>query len=194
MLKRILAVTCLIAITSFVGYRAGSAAPTEKSADQNSLAVRYAKAQLRLAELTLQKAQAMNRRVPSTISAPMIALFTDEVEFAKAQLDLAGRSGGFDPFQALLRRAELNLRNSETRLKKAVEADKLIPGTFDESDIERLRVNVELATVRLERGKSLVNAGAESKLQWQVELLNDDVARLKEQQAMIVQNRLSEFF
>jgi Tfp pilus assembly protein PilX len=194
MLQRILVILGLVMLASVVGYRAGAAAQPSKANDKDSLPVRYAQAQLRLAELTLQKAQALNHRMPNTITPGMIGLFSDDVEFAKAQLQAVKSTGKLDSFQGLLRRAELGLRSAEQNLKKTIEADKLMPGTFDATDVERLKINVELARVRLERGKALANADPQAKLQWQVELLNDDVARLKEQQAMIVQNRLSEFF
>lgn len=194
MYQRILVVSCLIALTSGLAYRAGTAAQPAKANDKDSLAVRYAQAQLRLAELTLQKAQSLNQKMANTITPAMVSVFTDDVEFAKSQLQAVKSTGKLDSYQGLLRRAELGLRSAEQSLKKLTEADKLVPGTFDASDIERLKLNVELAKVRLERGKTLANADPQAKLQWQVELLNDDVARLKEQQAMIVQNRLSEFF
>jgi Tfp pilus assembly protein PilX len=194
MYQRILVVSCLVVLTSGLAYRAGTAAQPPKANDKDSLSVRYAQAQLRLAELTLQKAQSLNQRMANTITPAMVSLFSDDVEFAKSQLQAVKSTGKLDSYQGLLRRAELSLRTAEQNLKKITEADKLMPGTFDASDLERLKINVELAKVRLERGKALANADPQTKLQWQVELLNDDVARLKEQQAMIVQNRLSEFF
>lgn len=191
--RRILGMACLLVAVCALAYQAGASAQGKQN-EKDALALRYAKAQLALAELTLSKANDLNRRMPNTITAAMISLFTDDVEFAKLQLQTVTKTGSLDPYQSLLRRAEIGVRYAEQRLKRASEADKLMPNTFDESDIKRLQLNVEMAKIRLERGKSLASAPPDAKLQWQVELLNDDVARLKEQQAMIVQNRLSEFF
>ncbi|MBI3838397.1 MAG: hypothetical protein HY288_10755 [Planctomycetia bacterium] len=152
--------------------------------------MRYARAQLRLAELTLQKAQEMNRKVPGTLTGSLVAQFGDGVEFAKLQLQDAIRPGGIDPLQASLLRAELARRSAENKLKKAAEANQRSPGVVSATDLERLRLGVEIAKLRLERGQSLVGASSDAKLQWQVDLLNDELARVREQTDLLGQNRL----
>jgi hypothetical protein len=191
--RRLLVLVGILAILGGVCYPFATAAPAAKEGAAESLAVRTARAQLRLAELTLQKVQEMNRKVAGTLSASMTAQFVDDAEFAKAQLQNALQPSGADPFQGWVRRAELAVRSAEFKLKKVKEADRRAPGSYEALDIERLRLGVEIAQLRLERGRSLANAPPEAKLQWQLEIIDDGVARLRSQTSMALQNRMSEF-
>jgi hypothetical protein len=191
--RRLVVLVGVLAICGAACYPFATAAPAAKEGAADSLAVRTARAQLRLAELTMQKVQEMNKKVAGTLSASMTAQIVDDVEFAKAQLENALQPGGGDPFQAWLRRAELAVRSAEFKLKKVKEADRRAPGSYVALDIERLRLGVEIAQLKLERGKSLASASPEAKLQWQLEMLDDGVARLRNQTSMALQNRMSEF-
>jgi hypothetical protein len=188
-LRRLAALATIFALSGAIAYRAGSAAQAPKKTDQESVAVRCARAQLRLAEITLQKANDLNRKVAQTIPSAMVAQFADDVEIAKARVQSAERAGGVDAFQAWLRRAEVELRSAETKLKQATEISQRAPGMYQPIDLERFRVGVDVARLQLERGKSLAGGPADAKLQWQLEMLNDGLARLKEQTWLIVQNR-----
>jgi hypothetical protein len=188
--RRVLAVAGVLAACGVLIYHRGSAAPATDGKPQGSLPVRYARAELRLAELTLQKAQEMNRKVPGTLIAGLMAQFAEDVEFAKLRLQNAQKTGGGDALEECLQRAELARRLAEGRLKKAVEANKRAPSVVDANELERLRLRLEIAELRLERGKSLVDATADAKLQWQLDMLNDDLARVAEQTYLLGQNRL----
>ena len=203
-LRRLAVVASVLTIGSVLGYRAGStasAAPEAKSgsaksedaksqnAKSDSVDVRYARAQLQLAEATLRKAQDQNRRVGETISAGLLAQFTDAVQVARAQLAAAENPGGADSLAAWIRRAESGVREAENRWKRAQEVNRLSAGTVAAIDVERLRLTVEIAKLQVERGKSLASASNEAKLNWQVDVLNDDIARLKSQTGVLLQNR-----
>jgi hypothetical protein len=181
--------------TEKAGKAATKAAPkaTDKTAAtdaaQEPVAVRYARAQLRLAELTLRKARELNRKVPLTIPNPMMAQFADDVTYAKAQLQVAERSKGADVYGSWVERAEVTVRTAEAKLKQASEVDRAVPGTFEPIDMDRFRLGVEIAKLQLERGRSLANASPEDRMQWQLEVLGDGMARLKEQIWLISQNR-----
>jgi len=176
-----------------------SAAKDPKSADSKSaqtdtVSIRYAKAQLRVAELTLMKAKELNRKVPGTLIPSMMSQFYDEVEFAKLRLDTLPKGDKGAGFEGYLQRCEIDLRFAEARLKKAIEVDKKIPGEFEPIDLERLKLNVEMGQLRLERGRALANGPADAKLQWQIEMLNEATMQLKQQISLSVQNRLATFF
>jgi hypothetical protein len=146
-----------------------------------------------LAELTLQKANEINRKVARTLSQGLIEAFTDDVDFAKVCLQHVMSTNSVDPFMDCITRSELVLRAAEIKLKKATRANETSPGAIDNMDIERMRLGVELAGLQLERGRSLVNASSDAKLQWQFEVLSDSLARVAQQVAVISQNRLQEF-
>ncbi len=195
-LRRLVAVAVLLMVCGVIFYKSGSAAPPAKGTETKeaeSIAVRYARAQLRVAELTLQKAQAMNKRLPGTLVSGMVSQFSDEVELSKLRLQAAMSSSEVDPLQACLQRAELSVRTAETKLKKAAETNQQVPNTVSPVDLERLRAGIEVARLRLEYGRSVVSASPDAKLQWQIELLNDELARVKEQTYLLGQNRISQF-
>jgi hypothetical protein len=197
--RRVTAVCCFLAMCVAPTHPAARADDTKgasaQTADgkQDSLPVRLAKAQLRLAELTLQKAQQFNRKVPNTISAPLMAQFADDLETAKAQLQIVTATGSIDGYKTWLIRAELALRTAEGKLKKATEANQISRGAVDPTDVERLRLSVEVAALRWERGKSLESANNAERLQWELEMLGDGLARVTQQTIVLSQNRLSEF-
>src|SRR5262245_12216092 len=89
-LRRVAATAGILAILAVAFQQARSAdPPAEPSATSKisgDFAVRYAQANLRLAELKLQKAQDMNRRVPRTLANNVIEQFSLEVALAKDQL------------------------------------------------------------------------------------------------------------
>jgi len=195
-LRRLVAVAVLLAACGATLYKSGSAAPPAKASDakeSESIAVRYARAQLRAAELSLQKAQSMNKRVPGTLASGMIELLADEVELGKLRLQAVMKPEGIDLLQESIQRAAMTLRNSETKLKKALETNQQAPSVVTPADIERARADVEVARLRLEYGRSLSGASSEAKLQWQIELLNDELSSIKEQTYLLGQNRLTQF-
>jgi acyl-coenzyme A thioesterase PaaI-like protein len=173
-------------------YQSGSAAPAKESAAE-SLDVRCARAKLRLAELTLQKAQEMNRKVAGTLTGGLIAQFADDVQLAKLQLQNATRPEGLDAHQAYMLRAELIRHQADARLKRAKEADQRSPGVVSANELERFSLEADIAQIRVERGQSLADASPDAKLQWQVDMLNDELARVKEQTYLLGQNRLQQF-
>jgi hypothetical protein len=190
--RRWMAMAGFFAIGGATFYHSGSAAPANNSPPE-SLDVRYARARLRLAELTLQKGQGMNRKVAGTLTGGLISQFADDVEFAKVQLQNATRPEGINPHRGYLLRAEMVRHAVESKLKKAIEANGRVPGVVSASELERLRLDVEIAQMRVERGQSLIDASQDAKLQWQIDLLNDELARVKEQTYLLGQNRLQQF-
>src|SRR4051794_28335194 len=97
---------CLIVIGSLAAYRSAAWLPVAQAAKEKeeSLEVRYARAQLQFAEAPLRKAQHQNRRVRETISAGLLAEYSDAVQVAKAQLTAAQDPGGDDSLAAWVRR------------------------------------------------------------------------------------------
>jgi hypothetical protein len=172
---------------------AGSAEPATKSDFKESLDLRIAQAHLRLAELALEKAQAMNRRVPGTLTGSTIALFVDDVEYAKLQVQSVSKEGGPDAFQACLDRAAMAVRLTENKYQKAAEANRRSPGVLQPADLERWQLAAEVARLELEKGKQLAGASSEAKLQWQLEMLTEEMAQVKQQTHLLGQNRLGQF-
>jgi hypothetical protein len=149
------------------------------------LELQYAQAQFDLAETNLKKIEATNQRFSKTISAAVIADYVEDLAIAKAQLESAKQGNDPDLFTVWLRRAESNLRSAESYYKSATAANQRQPGTVDPFDLKRLKLRVDITRLQYKRGRLLAGAEADQKLQWQVQILNDEVARLKEQTSRI---------
>src|SRR5262245_7752625 len=124
-LRRLVAAACVVSVLAMLVYRSAVVPAADDTGE--SVAVRYAKAQLRFAELTVQKAEAMNRRVPGTLVQSVIMQFADEVELGKLRVTAAQR-GADDSMTLSLQRAEFNVRSAEAKLQKAVETNQRVPG------------------------------------------------------------------
>src|SRR5262249_17273017 len=158
---RVAAVSGLLVLCGLLAYHVVAAAPP-KDAKGDSQALRCAQARLRLAELTLQKVNEINRKVPLTLSEAVTPHMNDKGKLAKTHLQTVMDTGSADPFRDALAFCEVALRNAESKLKKAQRANQVSPGTIDTIDIDRMRLGVEIATLQLEHGKSLASASAEA--------------------------------
>ena len=156
-------------------------AESKESPKPASPTVIQARAQFRLAELNLQKVRKMNQRVANLVSADVVAEYRDDVEIAKARLAAVERDQGDNPFQVWIRTAEAALKAAEGRLKSAQAVRQKVAGVFDDLDLERMQLRVELARLQLERAKTLVDKPPHAQLQWQIGVLADEVQRLREQ-------------
>jgi len=198
-LPRLVVLAGIVALAGVALHQARSADEPEKKsppapATDTNFAVRYAEAHLLVAELTLKKAQDMNRQVPQTLARGIIDQFSDDVEFAKAQLEDAKNTGAIDAFGLWLRRAELALKMREERLNTAMEANRRVPGAYRPVDLDRMRAAIEMARLRVERGRALADAPHIAKLDWQLEMINEGLNRVEEMVSLSIQNRLAEFF
>jgi hypothetical protein len=107
---------------------------------------------------------------------------------AKARLEQATSGQAANEFQVWLRRAAAEQKSAETAFSSATAANKSAPGTFAALDIERFRLRAAVAKVQLERGAALANAGHEIQMQWQIDLLDNQVQRLKEESRQSIAN------
>jgi hypothetical protein len=143
--------------------------------------VRYAKAQLELAEANLTRVQQSNKRLARTVPSSVVAEYQHDVRVAKARLEQATQGRSASEFQVWLRRAEAERSAAETTWKNAMAVNRRVPGTFVPLDMERFRLRAEVAKLQLERGQSLVDSGREAQLQWVIDMLDNQVQRLKEE-------------
>lgn len=176
--------TLMVGVLVLVG-ALGAAADNKPPKSQRELELGYAEAQFKLAEVSLKKLEATNQRFPRTVSAAVMADYAEDLAIAKAQLESARQGTDADLFLGWVRRVESNLKTTQASHQSALVANQRQPGTVDPYDVERLRLRVEINQMQLERGKLLAGASMEQKLEWQIQVLNDEVARLKEQTSRI---------
>jgi hypothetical protein len=190
--RRLLSVVVLLAVGIVLGRSIGAADGADKKSDE-SLALRCAKAQLRLAELNLKKAEDMNKKVPGTLIGGMVMQFSEDVDLAKVLVSNADKAPIGDSFHAMLERAQLNVKSAAARSARGEETRQKAPSVVSANDIERLKLATEIAQLQLERGRALVDAAPEAKLQWQFEMMADEISKLKQHTALLGQNRIGQF-
>ena len=171
--------TELLLIAVCLGQVLETAAPAKT--DSESVEVRYARAQVELAEANLSRVDEMNKRVAGSAPASVVDEYRDDLNVAKARLEQATAGEAGREFQVWLKRAKAEERtaNAAWAIAKAVNVH--LPGTFGSIDVERFRLRAEVARLQVERGSALVDAAPAAQLQWKVDLLDNQVQRLKEE-------------
>jgi hypothetical protein len=154
-------------------------APEGGAKRSESLEVRYARAQLELAQANLKRAESKNQRVANAVSSNVVGQYRQDVEVARSQFDDA-QQGSRKSFDVWLRAAEANWKAADVVWRSAADANKRMAGTVDELDVERLRLRAELYRIDLERGQALVDQPREAQLEWRVSVMSDEMERLKE--------------
>lgn len=169
----------LLTAVSLLGQQMQLPPPSNPAAE--NVEVRYARAQLQLAEANLGRVDQSNKELERTVPSSIVAEYQDDVRVAKTRLQKATAGESANGFQVWLTRAEAERRAADTAWTNATAVNQRAAGTFVPLDVERFRLRAEVAKLQLERGQSLVNAGREAQLQWQSELLDNQVQRLKEE-------------
>ena len=155
--------------------------PAPGNTGAESIEVRYARAQVQLAEVNLNRVEQSNKRVAGSVPSSVVDEYQHDVQVAKTRLEQATAALAASDFPVWLERADTERRAAETTWKKATTLNRRVPGTFRPLDIEGFRLRAEVAKLQLERGQTLVESGREAQLQWQIEMLNNQVQRLKEE-------------
>lgn len=156
-------------------------APAASNAPAESIEVRYARAQVQLAEANLNRVEQSNKRVAGAVPSSVVAEYQLDVQVAKTRLEQATAGPAASEFQVWLQRAEAERKTAETAWKNAAAVNGRVAGTFGPLDLERFRLRAEIAKLQLERGQALVDSGREAQFQWQIEMLDNQVQRMKEQ-------------
>jgi hypothetical protein len=169
----------LLAVIYLLGQVAQT--PVPNGTPSEGVEVRYARAQLQLAEASLKRVEQSNKQIERSVPSSVVAEYQHDVEVAKTRLEQATAGRAAREFQVWLQRADAEQRMAETTWKNATIVNGHVPGTFDPLDIERFRLRAEVAKLQFERGQTLVNADREARLQWEIDMLDNQVQRLKEE-------------
>lgn len=159
--------------------------PAPSNAEDENVEVRYARAQLQLAEANLQRVQQINRRLSRSVPASVVAEYERSVGVADTQLKQAQSDAARDEYQVWLRRAEAAWKTADATWKNSTAVNQRSPGTFEALDIERFRLRAEVTRLQLERGRQFAGASREVQLQWQLDVLNYEIERQKEENSRI---------
>jgi hypothetical protein len=126
----------------------------------------------------------MNRKVARSVPASIVVERQHDVAVAGLRLRQA-EAGQADEFSAWLERAQADYREAQSRWQSAVAVNSQTAGTFKPQDIERFRLRSDVYRLQVARGQSLVKAPREQQLAWRVELLDNELKRVKEDALLI---------
>ncbi len=110
-----------------------------------------------------------------------MAEYQHDVQVSKVRVTQATAGPAASGFQVWLQRADAERKSAESTWKNAIAANGSVAGTIGPLDVERYRLRAEVAKLQFERGQALVDSGREAQLQWELEVLDNQVQRLKEQ-------------
>ncbi|REK11913.1 MAG: hypothetical protein DWQ37_12890 [Planctomycetota bacterium] len=192
--RRLAAMALLVILAAAWGRATGSAAQDDKASDsEQSLSVRLAQAELKLAEMNLARIQAINKKVPGTFITGMVQNFSNDVERAQFELKVAKTTGRGDSYQVTMERLALALQMAEERAKRALATYEQSPQVVTKEDVERMRQMAIIAELQLQRGRALANASPQEKVQWQLEVVSNELDRVRVYTYLLGQKRLGEF-
>ncbi len=145
-----------------------------------SIDVDYCRAQLQLAEADLKRVRSTNQRLPRTVPASVVAEFERDVDIARWRLGQAETGAAGDEFSVWLRSARADLARAESEWNSAVAVNQRSKGTIDAMDVERYRLRKEVYRLQYARGLALVEAPHDAQLGWRIELVTNELKRVKE--------------
>jgi hypothetical protein len=194
--RRCLVLTLILAL-GIVAVRTTGIIAQEKqdklTSDPGKLAVQFAEAKLKLAQMNLAKMKEMNSRVRGTLITGLVEQFAEEVTLAELELEAAKKTPGGNPYQATLERTRLALRTAEARAERALRTHEKAPNIVSRDDVERVRQIAVVADLQLARGVALENASPQEQLQWQMDVFSNELDRVRIYAYLLGQNRFDEF-
>ena len=145
---------------------------------ETALDIRYAEAYLAFMEATLARYEESNRAMPNTIRPAVTQGIQEAVRKARERVQLAQSDQAGDA-QIHVLSAESSLRLAEEALRRAQAANTRTARALSDGEIGRLQAQVALAKVRVEKARHLGSESPLSNVNFELELLREDVQDLK---------------
>ena len=140
----------------------------------------YAKAQLRLAEVDLQRVEEYNARVPHTFPTLYVEELRSNLETAREQVKFVQANGEQDLVQLQLRGLATSARMAQNDFNQAKEVNRTMPGAIRQVDLDKLRADADLATLRLKLAEESSKSGSPiDMMHWHMERLSSEVQALQ---------------
>ncbi len=158
-----------------------SLAADKQKDEGESLALRYAETYLKLTKVTLAEARRTNTQVPGTVPVAVLQQYEGDIVVAEELVDgMCKRVRDFG-FGAYLRLAKAAAVAAQSKWDRARRVNASTPGTYSDLRVERLRLQAELARIKLDEGLSLQGASRERQDEWKLQFLFGEVIHLNKQ-------------
>lgn len=152
----------------------------DRSQEQESLNVRYARAHLALAKLDLRRAMEMDNQIPNFYPISAMESLRRHVAIDQEQLKQAKQAPNGNFHDIFVRSAEASLKMAKADLRRKQKAREKMPDATSIYEEKRAEAIVEIAKLQLE----ITNDKESSQyslmyLQWQIEELRNQVLELQ---------------
>jgi hypothetical protein len=180
----------LIAIGACLGANldatgAASTARAEDAKNAEPLDVRYAQLFLRQSQLDLERALDTNRRMPGSFQSTVIDALRRTVAVAQNWVDESTARSKSTDFNPCLLAAESQAKHIRDEYAKIQEIERLAPKSVNPIDMERAKVALALAELRIERAEAIDPKSSGSIMQMQIELLREQIVELETRAAKL---------
>ncbi len=182
LLGLLLATPLALASSSLAVGQQGQQEPQDdlSAEERQSLNVRYAEADLELAELDLRQALDRNQEMPNLITDVAIKRLKHHVTIAREQLKQFRRGQEADVHEIFLASAESAALNADEEVKRLRQIHDRLPSMTTTRDLERALAVQKVAQLHLERTRARkVSESDVYVLQWQVGDLQNQVLELQ---------------
>ncbi len=139
----------------------------------------YSQLNLKLAQLELQRALDVNRRIPNTFSQAAIAALRQSADLAKLHVEQIQKHTK-DPLYGLyIGSEEASMKIAENEYRSALGTNERLQNTYSPDDLERLKLTYEVAKTRWEYARELESQPPLTRIEWQLELMREEMVRLR---------------
>lgn len=157
----------------------------EETKKDEPLDVRYAQLFLRQSQLDLDRALDTNRRMPGSFQSTVIDALRRTVAVAQNWVEESTARSKSTDFNPCLLSAESQAKHIRDEYAKIQEIERLAPKSVNPTDMERAKVAVDLAELRIERAKALDAKEVTSVMQMQIDLLREHIVDLETRAAKL---------
>lgn len=150
----------------------------DEAKKEEPLDVRYARLFLKQAQIDLERALEINRRMPGSFQSVIIDSLRATVSVAQDWLDEALAESKSADFNPCLKTADSLAKTARDNYSKIQEIERLAPKSVNPSDLERAKVALELAEIRIQRAKAVDVKSPTSVMQMQIDLLREQMVEM----------------
>ncbi len=164
--------------------KADAVAPQDQ---ERELDIRYAEAYLAAMEATLARYEEANRVAPNSVRPNAVQTVQDAIRKARERVQLAKSDDAGDA-ATYVTSAEADLRMAEDALRRAQATNARSARAVTDGEVARLKTQVALAQVRIEKAKHLASESPLSNVRYELDRLREDVQELQINMALIRRN------
>jgi hypothetical protein len=174
----------LLAVVALLGVGVARHAMTAEPAGKDNskldaVNMRYAEANLALAEAELNKAMGANRRFANTYPSAAIEYLHRSVDIAQARLQSLKNPDPKNRYASFIALSEGALKIAEADYNKAKMANERAGASVSPEELERLRCTVDVARLRYERAQLADDQPEAVVTHWYLQEIADEVLRLR---------------